>query len=213
MSLITCPECQNTLSRLAAACPKCGWPNPDANVPGRAVSFGLGFGILLFPMIFAWLTLRKGYSTAARIVSFLWLFAGMMLWISMVNSPAILPADPLSEAGPPPASDQPSPAMRANLSDLISAYDKNEVNADIRYKGKRLQVSGRVSEIKRGLIGEGLYITLDAGNSLKMTQFQAFFDEGWEARLGRLKQGSTVTVECEISGLLFNVGGQYCVLK
>jgi hypothetical protein len=39
----------------------------------KKVGFLLGLGILLFPLIFAWFTLRQGYSTFARVVSFVWL--------------------------------------------------------------------------------------------------------------------------------------------
>lgn len=39
----------------------------------RPVSPRLGVAIFLLPPVFAWFTLRKGYSKAARIFSFLWL--------------------------------------------------------------------------------------------------------------------------------------------
>lgn len=39
----------------------------------RSVSVLLGIGIFFLPYIFAWFTLREGYSTTARAVSFLWL--------------------------------------------------------------------------------------------------------------------------------------------
>ncbi|WOE31983.1 MULTISPECIES: DUF4236 domain-containing protein [unclassified Acinetobacter] len=40
----------------------------------RTVSFILGFGIFWMPYFFAWLTLRKGYSSKARWISFIWMF-------------------------------------------------------------------------------------------------------------------------------------------
>ena len=50
--------------------------NPE--VPGnstdeRPVSILLGVGILLIPIIFSWFTLRKGYTTKAKSISFIWL--------------------------------------------------------------------------------------------------------------------------------------------
>ena len=39
----------------------------------RKVSFLLGLGIFLFPLIFAWFTLRAGHSKPARFISFGWL--------------------------------------------------------------------------------------------------------------------------------------------
>ncbi|RZG88539.1 DUF4236 domain-containing protein [Acinetobacter sp. WCHAc060033] len=45
-------------------------------IPGteRKVSILLGIGILIMPYIFAWFTLRDGYSKLARFISFGWLF-------------------------------------------------------------------------------------------------------------------------------------------
>jgi hypothetical protein len=47
----------------------------DANAPiaQRQVSILLGLGIFLLPIIFAWFTLRQGYSTVSRAVSMVWL--------------------------------------------------------------------------------------------------------------------------------------------
>lgn len=39
----------------------------------RSVSVLLGIGIFFLPYIFSWVTLRDGYSTTARVMSFLWL--------------------------------------------------------------------------------------------------------------------------------------------
>lgn len=41
--------------------------------PNRSVSFLLGFGIFWMPYIFAWFTLRSGYSSTARWLSFIWM--------------------------------------------------------------------------------------------------------------------------------------------
>lgn len=43
------------------------------NASYRQVSFLLGLGIFFMPYIFAWFTLRQGYSRQARIVSFFWM--------------------------------------------------------------------------------------------------------------------------------------------
>ena len=39
----------------------------------RPVSIWLGIGIFLVPIIFAWFTLRQGYSTLSRVISMAWL--------------------------------------------------------------------------------------------------------------------------------------------
>lgn len=51
--------------------------NIDANANSateqRQVSILLGIGIFLVPLIFAWFTLRQGYSTASRAISMVWM--------------------------------------------------------------------------------------------------------------------------------------------
>lgn len=48
----------------------------------RKVSFLLGFGIFWMPYIFAWFTLRKGHSSKARWVSFLWMIFVLIIAMS-----------------------------------------------------------------------------------------------------------------------------------
>lgn len=51
----------------------------------RKVSILLGLGIFLMPFIFAWFTLRKGYSRGARFLSFSWLFF-FVVW-ALISGP------------------------------------------------------------------------------------------------------------------------------
>lgn len=57
----------------------------------REVSLLLGLGILFMPLVFAWFTLRKGYSTKAKVVTFLWLFFTTLplLRLSEIKSPNV----------------------------------------------------------------------------------------------------------------------------
>src|SRR5699024_104997 len=60
------------------------YPNPApqqvaaAVPPRRSLEFFLGMAILFLPIIFAWFTLRKGYSKRVRWLSFMWLL--IFLW-------------------------------------------------------------------------------------------------------------------------------------
>ncbi len=47
----------------------------------REVGPGLGLGIVVFPYIFAWFLLKKGYSAKARVLAFLWM--GWVVWTAM----------------------------------------------------------------------------------------------------------------------------------
>ena len=54
-------------------------PVTDTRSNQRQVSIWLGIGIFLVPIIFAWFTLRQGYSTLSRVISMVWLL--MVLFI------------------------------------------------------------------------------------------------------------------------------------
>jgi ATP-dependent Zn protease len=45
----------------------------DTDPAPRKVSILLGIGILLIPIVFAWFTLRQGYSTVSRAISMVWM--------------------------------------------------------------------------------------------------------------------------------------------
>lgn len=47
----------------------------------RSVGFLLGVGIFFLPFIFAWFTLRKGHTTEAKVISFIW----MVLYIASLG--------------------------------------------------------------------------------------------------------------------------------
>lgn len=56
---------------------------PDTPPKQRKVGHYLGAGIVFLPIIFAWLTLRKGYSNWLRIGAFIWL--GVFLYFTTPN--------------------------------------------------------------------------------------------------------------------------------
>lgn len=79
MSLINCTDCNKAISVSAQVCPNCGRPNVSTPTKKRSISILLGTGIVLIPVIFAWFTLRKGYSTLAKVLSFSWLGLSILL--------------------------------------------------------------------------------------------------------------------------------------
>lgn len=59
-------------------------PLPFMSKFERKVSILLGIGIFLMPYIFAWFTLREGYSKSARFISFGWFV--FIVYLSMQQS-------------------------------------------------------------------------------------------------------------------------------
>ncbi|MEC7120583.1 MAG: hypothetical protein VXW65_11880 [Pseudomonadota bacterium] len=57
-------------------CPNCGAKNPSSE---RSVSVILFIGIAILPILFAWVTLQKGYSLQAKIIAFGYLAVSMIV--------------------------------------------------------------------------------------------------------------------------------------
>lgn len=55
--------------------------NTEYSLPYRKVSILLAIGIMFMPYIFAWVTLKKGYSSNARVISFGWLALMVIVWV------------------------------------------------------------------------------------------------------------------------------------
>jgi hypothetical protein len=66
-----CPYCRYEVPKGAIKCGHCG------EFLKRKVSILLGLGIFFFPFIFSWFTLRRGYSTLARVIVFSWLLISL----------------------------------------------------------------------------------------------------------------------------------------
>jgi hypothetical protein len=65
----------------AAAAPAAAAAVPKEQ-PTNKIGIGLGLGIIFFPVIFAWFTLRKGHGVGTRVAAFGWLAIVMMVWAS-----------------------------------------------------------------------------------------------------------------------------------
>jgi hypothetical protein len=87
---------------------------------------------------------------------------------------------------------------------LIAAYESNEVAADMKYKGKVLQVSGKVGDIKKDIL-DNIYVTLGTGKQFELRQVQAFFDDADAGRAATLSKGQRITVIGQCDGLMMNV--------
>lgn len=206
MAMIICGDCGKEMSDSALACPNCGKPRA-ATQEGRKVGIGLMVGIALLPAIFAWFTLRRGHSTVARIVAFLWLAIALSIYAGKKTDPASN-----QYRSPTAAPAAASRVTQVGISELLAAYQQNEVGADNRFKGARVRVAGVIDEVKKDIL-DNLYVTVGTGGSFEIPQLQAFFDDSANQRLGGLQKGQNVTVVCTIDGLMMNVIGKDCQLE
>lgn len=211
MALIECGECGSTVSELAAACPNCGAPvsrRADASAvrvveQPRSVGFWLGVGIFLFPLMFSWFLLRKGYSTTSRVIGFIWLGLSLLLMAGQheteTNSHSVARSGTSTAA---PAASRPAPVdqplLQVTASQLAQAYDRNTVAADQQFKGKRFQVTGVVDSINTNFLGRP-YLTLRGGvNQFMEPQFE--LDRSYESYAAKLQAGMRVSLVCTGSG-------------
>ena len=82
---------------------------------------------------------------------------------------------------------------------LAQTYDNNEVRADGNFKGKTFYVEGRVTDIKKDMLGD-IYVILEGAG---FRDVQCFFDDPDTA--ARLDRGAKVTFRGECRGLMMNV--------
>jgi hypothetical protein len=102
--------------------------------------------------------------------------------------------------------------LQTDIREILSAYKNNEVGADNRYKGKQIQVTGVVDDIKKDLFGS-LYVTLGTGAQFEIPQIQAFFDDSMNNQLAQLTKGQQLTVVCRVDGLMMNVLAKNCIIR
>lgn len=203
MALIICGECDRMASDQAAACPHCGAPIVGQLLPAsgvskspvsRSVGFGLGIGIFLVPLVFAWFLLRKGHSTASRVIGFAWL--ALLLFGVAGSERASTPfaAAPSSQSLPAKTAAPAEPLPEVSAQQLAQAYDSNTVAADQRFKGKRFKVTGAVDSINTDMFGNP-YVTLRGGvNQFMEPQFE--LDDTHANYAATLQSGMRISLIC-----------------
>jgi tRNA_anti-like len=85
---------------------------------------------------------------------------------------------------------------------LYSEYDRNEVAADEKYKGKIIIVSGAIHDIGKDVMNNA-YIVI--GGKGFLDGVQCTFTKGEQSSVARLSKGQQVTVKGEVGGKMGNV--------
>ncbi|MBN4085031.1 hypothetical protein JYT89_01670 [Flavobacteriaceae bacterium AH-315-B10] len=92
-----------------------------------------------------------------------------------------------------------------NASDLVASYVANEVSADENFKGKKFYVYGKITDIKKDILGD-IYVTLKGSEMFR--EVQCYFDDTKTA--AKLKKGMYVTFYGKCDGLMMNVLMKNC---
>lgn len=104
------------------------------------------------------------------------------------------------------------PEKTADVKDILEAYKNNEVRADGEYKGKRVQIKGKVGDVKKD-ITDDIYVTVGTGADFEIPVVQCFVKDGEEKAASALNKGDDVTVMGHVDGLMMNVLVKDCVIN
>ncbi|WP_227104536.1 OB-fold putative lipoprotein [Chromobacterium rhizoryzae] len=86
------------------------------------------------------------------------------------------------------------PAIKVSAKKLFQAYDDNEAAADDEYKGKLLEVEGRIASIDKDAFNNTI-VWLRAKDDFNRVMAKLSDEEAPKAKA--LKKGQTVTVSCQ----------------
>lgn len=124
------------------------------------------------------------------------------------------PVRSAEEATPVRTIENIKPAIRTTARKLCGDYEANAIAADEKYKDKILSVSGVVTDMNHGAMGE-LYLILsgDPDNEFSITNIQCYFSEDYAKRIARIQKGQIVTVKGKCEGKLMNVLLKECIVE
>ncbi len=100
-------------------------------------------------------------------------------------------------------------AITVTATKLYADYKANEISADNTYKGKLVEVSGTVDNIGKDILDKP-YISLKTGEIIGSVQ--CMLDDDAIAEAGALAEGTKVTMQGRVNGLLGNVLVKNCTL-
>lgn len=162
----------------------------------RSVGILLGIGIFLMPLIFVWFLLRSGHSTLSRVVGFTWLIFCLIFSVAQMSTPNGNPAGGLAETrAPDETADASTPAItKVTAEELAQAYEANEVAAQAKYGGRKLEVTGKVGAVTLDFLDRPT-LQLEAANQFIGPQAQ--FDKSQSGKIGSISKGDIVTFQCD----------------
>lgn len=89
------------------------------------------------------------------------------------------------------------PPVQVQAKTLAADYEENTVAADQKYKGKKLLITGSVTDINTGITGEP-YIVLSSANPFMGPQLH--FGKDALDQIAKVKKGAKITALCEGNG-------------
>lgn len=92
---------------------------------------------------------------------------------------------------------------------LCQEYDANEVAADENYKGRVIEVTGSINDIKKDVLDK-MYVSLEGCSFLE--DVQCYFSENQTSALTKLKKEQKITVRGKCEGLFGTIRMKGCII-
>jgi hypothetical protein len=89
-------------------------------------------------------------------------------------------------------------------SQIVGAYENNEIAADRYFKDRKLAIKGTVRSISKDVLGSP-FVTLTDDSISGFRLVQASFSRDDEGSLADLRPGQRLVVACTVKGLMINV--------
>ena len=116
---------------------------------------------------------------------------------------------PDGEGAAPAATRRMPDAKQVEIRTLLAEYTDNEVRADAAFKGKLIQTSGVLDDVKRDVLNT-VYVVVGTGKRYEVRQVQCFIDEDNANTVASLTKGRRVTIRGRVKGLMMNVLVEDC---
>lgn len=186
MALISCSECRKEISDTAQSCPGCGAPARAAGdfnrqhvekKPKTRPAFKVLGALLLVLFALPFLGILKSQPKEDAVAA------------EVASTGFTSPASPAS----PPAQ-----SLKLSAAKLAGDYEANEVAADIKYKGKWLEIKGVVGSVNKDF-ADAVWVGIDGGSN----PFMPIHAEGIDAqKAAALTKGDRITVTCIGGGMI-----------
>ncbi len=100
-------------------------------------------------------------------------------------------------------------AKPVDIRPLLAEYRDNEVRVDATFKGRIVQTTGIVDDVKKDIM-DSIYVTVGTGGEFELPVVQCFFDDAHATKAAALSKGARVTVRGRATGLMMNVVVREC---
>jgi hypothetical protein len=182
MALIACDECGKGISDRAPTCPHCGVPiNTVAASPPR-----LPIRTAAPPVRSAQ---NKGIGFGRAVIGIIGLLVIGFFLSNLSNTPPA-PKSAASSTTEVPA----KTVMNGTAQEFFDAYERNEVETDLRLRGKIIQISGIVQSVDKDVF-DSMLVRLQTKNQFMAATVKPIKQD--VGKIAALRRGQAVSFRCQ----------------